>query len=450
REPALITVAASCPTILEETALHILESWQQGEIFEALLDNKKLLEKSPGVVARLAELSRDRPEIGTRLDSLEESMLQGQTDLKVEGATLLCGIHGPINAARQGGRSGTLVVESVTGHGRIFLHRGKIIGALAGSLEGMPALEEIVNWDNTRFRYLLRTHFHVANLDPVAAEALIESGVAGPKTPAEGVGGVRSIAGSLECMDLYEALAMMEGTPFTVAMTVVCEEGSGEIVRERSRILHAHVAGKGGPHEAMAAMVAWKGLRFLVRPMVGEAPVTVDRTLNDFFTESIRLVPDELFGVPRPGELPEWELSEEESESLYHLISRMGVADKVKLAMLGNKEARAILVRDPIKMVALAAVKSPKIREDEIEGISKSRNVCEDVLRQIAATKEWMKSYTIKLNLANNSKTPIPITMRLLSQFREQDLWKMAKNKNIPAAVATQARRMAEGKSSSV
>jgi hypothetical protein len=232
-------------------------------------------------------------------------------------------------------------------------------------------------------------------------------------------------------------------------MTVVSEEGSGEVIRDRSRILHVQVAGKDGPYEAMAAMVAWKGIRFLVRPLIGEFPVTVDKSLNDFFTESMKLIPDELFGVPRPGELPEWELSEEESESLYHRISRMGVAEKVKLAMLGNKEARNILVRDPIKMVALAAVKSPKVREDEIEAISKSRHVCDDVLRQIASTKEWMKSYSIKCNLANNSKTPIPISMKLLPHLREQDLWKLAKNKNIPAALATQARRLAEAKASS-
>jgi hypothetical protein len=151
--------------------------------------------------------------------------------------------------------------------------------------------------------------------------------------------------------------------------------------------------------------------------------------------------------APRPGELPEWELSEEESESLYHRILSMGVADKIKLAFMGNKEARSILVRDPIKLVAVAVVKSPKIRKDEIEAISKSRQVCEDVLRQIAATKEWAKSYTIKLNLANNSKTPLPISMKFLSHFREPDLRKLAKSKNIPAALATQARRMAETKS---
>ncbi len=119
----------------------------------------------------------------------------------------------------------------------------------------------------------------------------------------------------------------------------------------------------------------------------------------------------------------------------------------MKLAFLGNREARDILVRDPNKMVALAAVRSPKIQEAEIDAISKSRHVCEEVLRQIASTKEWSKLYHIKFNLASNSKTPIPLVMQFLPHLREPDLKKLAKSKNISQVVATQARRIAESKS---
>jgi hypothetical protein len=127
----------------------------------------------------------------------------------------------------------------------------------------------------------------------------------------------------------------------------------------------------------------------------------------------------------------------------------MGVAEKVKLAFLGNRESRDILVRDPNKMVALAAVKSPKIQESEIDAISKSKHVCEEVLRQIAATKEWSKMYHIKLNLASNSKTPVPIVVQFLPHLRVPDLRKLAKSKNISQVVATQARRIADSKKGS-
>ncbi|MFH0821630.1 MAG: hypothetical protein V2B18_02680, partial [Pseudomonadota bacterium] len=147
-----------------------------------------------------------------------------------------------------------------------------------------------------------------------------------------------------------------------------------------------------------------------------------------------------------PGELPEWELSEQEVSSLYNQILNMGVSDKVKLATMGNKEAREILIRDSNKLVAVAVVKSPRIQESEIENISKNRSINVDVLRQIAATKEYMKSYSVRLNLCSNPKTPVPIAMKLVPQMKDQDLKKIAKSKNVSQAVANAARRLVHAK----
>ena len=85
--------------------------------------------------------------------------------------------------------------------------------------------------------------------------------------------------------------------------------------------------------------------------------------------------------------------------------------------------------------------------DSEVEAISKSRHVAEDVLRHIAGTKEWIRSSSIKMNLVANAKTPIPIAMKILSQIREPDLRRLAKNKNVSQVIAQQARRLAEAKS---
>lgn len=444
RDPSLIKLAASCETILEETALHILGNWQDEDVILALSENKKLLERSPTVSERLASQIAD-PERKKQVDIFEESMLLGQTEMKVEGPLGACGLAGLMRAARHGVRSGTIVLEGPGKSGRVYFKRGKIIGANWDSLEGMPALEEMVNVKDLRFRYLLRTYFHVENLDPTAADELLERPTAGPDTQVSDHG-IRLISGSLETMDLFEALSAVEGTPAPMSMTVICEEGSGEIYRDKSRILNAQVNGKEGPLQSMAALVSWNGIRFLMRPAGDDLPVAIDKPLHDFFTDAIRLIPSEMSRVARPGELPEWELSESEYESLYNKILNLGVAEKIKLALMGTKEARDILVRDSNRMVAVAVVKSPKIQESEIETISKSRQVNEDVLRHIAATKEWLKSYSIKLNLCSNSKTPIPIAMKLLTQIREPDLRKLAKSKNVSASLATMARRLLESR----
>ena len=72
-------------------------------------------------------------------------------------------------------------------------------------------------------------------------------------------------------MDILEVLSALEGSPIPMEVSLLCEEGSGEIF-DRARILHAHVEGKEGPLEAMAAMIAWSSSRFLVRPAHQQFP----------------------------------------------------------------------------------------------------------------------------------------------------------------------------------
>lgn len=449
REPTLIRVAVSSESLMEETALYVLDHWKDPEIIKALVENVKLLDRSPAVTPKAAALLTDNPALKTKIDIFEESSLQGATDKKVEGPLDLCGLGGLARAARVGSRSGTIVLDSEGKTGRIFIKKGKVIGAVTESLEGIPALEHMLGWKRTRFRFTLRTYFHVENLESSRVDELLDGPDAKPVPVGEGSTGMRIITGSLDVLDVYEALTALEDALVPMSMNVVCEEGSGEIYSDRNRILHAQVAGKEGPYQAMAAMVTWTASRMIIRPAVGSFPTTVDKPLSEFFTEAMKQIPEEMRQITRPGELPEWELSEAEYESLYRRILEMGVAEKIKLAFLGGKDARDILVRDPIKLVAVAVVKSPKIQESEIEAISKSRQVAEDVLRQIAQTKEWAKSYQIKLNLVSNPKTPVPIAMKFLPHIRGLELRKLAKDKNIPQVIASQARRLAETKGES-
>ena len=84
----------------------------------------------------------------------------------------------------------------------------------------------------------------------------------------------------------------------------------------------------------------------------------------------------------------------------------MTVFQKIKLARMGNKEARGLLVRDRNKIVATAAVRSPKITENEVAGFAKARNVSDEVMRIIARNREWTRNYKVKLALATNPKCP--------------------------------------------
>ena len=132
--------------------------------------------------------------------------------------------------------------------------------------------------------------------------------------------------------------------------------------------------------------------------------------------------------------------------SILNRIMKMGMKDRVKLAMKGDREARNILIRDPNRIVAQAVVQNPRITEQEIEKIAAMRSVPEDILRKVANDRQWARSYAVVHNLARNPRTPVANTMNILSRLQLKDLSALSKNKNISDAVRRQALRLSQAR----
>lgn len=136
--------------------------------------------------------------------------------------------------------------------------------------------------------------------------------------------------------------------------------------------------------------------------------------------------------------------SEESKEfkTRFQEIQQMSVAEKVKLAMRGDKEARSILIKDSNKQIQETVLENPRITETEIVGIANNRMVSEELLRKITGNRQWMKNYQIRLALVNNPKTPLPLSLRLVSSLMVSDLKRLAKSKGVPTALTTTAKRV--------
>jgi hypothetical protein len=120
-------------------------------------------------------------------------------------------------------------------------------------------------------------------------------------------------------------------------------------------------------------------------------------------------------------------------------ILDMSKSEKLRLAMVGNMAARAILVRDHNKQVAMAAIQSPQMTVGEAGDIARSKEVSEEILRFIGNKKEWIKSGEVKHNLCFNPKTPVGISMRFVSHLRMEELKALAKNRNVPGQLKSMA-----------
>ncbi|HEX6006529.1 MAG TPA: hypothetical protein VFY80_01115, partial [Burkholderiales bacterium] len=134
-------------------------------------------------------------------------------------------------------------------------------------------------------------------------------------------------------------------------------------------------------------------------------------------------------------------VTEEEKQSIVQRLATMSVPERVKAAMKGGREMRAILIRDPNKLVALAVLSSPKMSETEVESIARMGSVSEDVLRAIAQNRAWTKNYGIILALVRNPKTPLTFSMNFLSRLVDKDLKQLSTNRNVPETLRIAARK---------
>lgn len=170
---------------------------------------------------------------------------------------------------------------------------------------------------------------------------------------------------------------------------------------------------------------AWLGLEF-IEELYEETPeqrqAIVEKILGEFKSDNM--------------DLPS------ERVSILNRILKMGMKDRTKLAMKGDRESRNILIRDPNRIVAQAVVANPRLTEQEAEKIAAMRSVTEDILRQIAINRQWNRSYAIIHNLARNPRTPIANVMNILPRIQLRDLNAISKNKNVSDAVRRQAMRL--------
>lgn len=132
--------------------------------------------------------------------------------------------------------------------------------------------------------------------------------------------------------------------------------------------------------------------------------------------------------------------------SIINRIMKMGMKDRAKLAMKGDREARNILIRDPNRVIAQAVVSNPRLTEQEVEKITAMRAISEDILRQIANNRQWSRHYAVAHNLARNPRTPIANVLSILTRLQLKDLAALSKNRNVSDAVRRQALRLSQAR----
>ncbi len=127
--------------------------------------------------------------------------------------------------------------------------------------------------------------------------------------------------------------------------------------------------------------------------------------------------------------------------SVFARILNMSVSEKVQLAFKGGRSERLVLVRDRNRLVCSAAMRNPRMTDQEVEMIAGMRNVDDEVMRLIAFKREWMAKYSILIALARNPKVPIAIVLPLINRLTLRDLKFLKDDKGVSEAVRAFARK---------
>jgi hypothetical protein len=132
----------------------------------------------------------------------------------------------------------------------------------------------------------------------------------------------------------------------------------------------------------------------------------------------------------------------EQRATLLQRLAAMRIVERVQLALKGNREERMALIRDPCKVVQRAVLQSSRLTDREVETFASMASLTDEILRVIANSRKFRRNYSVVMNLMNNPKTPVDITLHMLPSITAPDLKKLATNRNVSETLRSAAMRL--------
>jgi hypothetical protein len=330
-------------------------------------------------------------------------------------------------------------VDSPSATGMVYLNSGNVVHAESQSAIGEEGFFELLRWEMGRFQtlplpgdvtpsisrpweYLLIQAIHLP-----ADKASGDSGAPAAQTISRGFWGTIN---DIALTDLVQLICL---DSVNRIVEISSEALTGTIHIRDGQVCHAQTGDFLG-QEAFFKLLTAPGGSFATLPGSMEGDVTIEVPWEQLLIEAMRFL-DEVSGTDDEA------LAEDRAESLLQKVQKKKISEKIRLAMTADKQTRGILIRDSNRLIQVAVISNAKITDGEVASIACSRQVDEEVLRRIAADKEWISLYQVRLALATNPKTPITISRKLVPTLNRQDLRNISRSKSVPTLVANEAKR---------
>jgi hypothetical protein len=164
--------------------------------------------------------------------------------------------------------------------------------------------------------------------------------------------------------------------------------------------------------------------------------------LQGFPVGPVVLTREELAEVERARALPKQGEVDERTGLSESQVRALPVPMRIKLGQGASRTLRSILIRDSNRLVALAVLASSAFSEDELEQVASNRSIDDEVLAFVSRRRDWVSRYGVCRALVQNPRTPVGISVRLVTRLAVKDLKSLRRDRNIPEPVRSAAERL--------
>jgi hypothetical protein len=128
-------------------------------------------------------------------------------------------------------------------------------------------------------------------------------------------------------------------------------------------------------------------------------------------------------------------------EVLKRRLEELTQGERITLARRASRGVIGALAESSEPRVLKALLGNVRMMEHDALRIASNALAPRDVLRVLADHPAWGLRYTVRLSLIRNSRTPVPVALRLMEGLPHQDLLQLSRDGSVPKIVRVGADR---------
>jgi len=126
-------------------------------------------------------------------------------------------------------------------------------------------------------------------------------------------------------------------------------------------------------------------------------------------------------------------------------LAELAVGERVALARRAGRDLIRDLAGSRESKVLLALYGNPRLTDADAESIAARRDAPPQALAGLAGHPRWGAPLPVRMALARNASTPVPVALRLVASLPDEDLDQVIRDESAPTIVRVSAERRRTG-----